>query len=265
MSDEELIATSSDGQELSDLAQMALSLLPQDSGNEDDVQQPNIDETEKDKQGMDQMVTHHQARIRRRMMKAYQRQHQVRISDIDEYVSVKVPKEDRASTDRSRLVCKVIDVPYEDRYRLKCKNGILTQLYNTGELNIIIDASPWAQSIEEGPEEEISLTRASRLDNSGYLQEVFCNCKGPCNTKKCHCKRQALKCTQYCHGSNPRACKNLDTVANSTQIGLVEKEPIRIALRGHKRQASTAIDPQHPQRPRNNDPEASNVIEIKDQ
>ena len=39
---------------------------------------------------------------------------------------------------------------------------------------------------------------------------VTCNCRGPCTTKICSCRKATLPCTVACHPSNADNCMNRD-------------------------------------------------------
>jgi hypothetical protein len=51
-----------------------------------------------------------------------------------EFVTLKIPREDRASTDNFRIYCKVIEEPHPNQYQLQCKHGILTTQYPIKDL-----------------------------------------------------------------------------------------------------------------------------------
>jgi hypothetical protein len=51
-----------------------------------------------------------------------------------EFVTLKIPREDRASTDNLRIYCKVIKEPHPNQYQLQSKHGILTIHYPIKDL-----------------------------------------------------------------------------------------------------------------------------------
>ena len=73
-----------------------------------------------------------------RMRLKYEKQHEVKEFRVGEYVSVCVPRIDRASTDLQRLSCVVVEVIRKARvvYRLRCKFGVLKLCYDVGELEV---------------------------------------------------------------------------------------------------------------------------------
>ncbi len=50
------------------------------------------------------------------------------IFQIDQLVTLRIPKENRATTDNHRLLCMIKEIPHEGRHRIKTKFGILAQL-----------------------------------------------------------------------------------------------------------------------------------------
>lgn len=57
----------------------------------------------------------HQEGVRTRMRLHYSKQHTIKVFEVDELVMLKIPREDRANTDNLRLLCRVIEVPKENR------------------------------------------------------------------------------------------------------------------------------------------------------
>lgn len=74
------------------------------------------------------------------MKKKDSRNHNVVIFEIDQVVMLRIPKEDRATTDNHRLLCMIKEIPHEGRHRIQTKFGILDRLYPTSELNVVPSA-----------------------------------------------------------------------------------------------------------------------------
>ncbi len=84
----------------------------------------------------DQMVLTTQVRefqegVRTCMQKKYSRNHNVVTFQPGEIVTLRIPKEDRASTDNHRLICMVKDIPHDERHLLQTQFGVLDRLYPT--------------------------------------------------------------------------------------------------------------------------------------
>ena len=135
-----------------------------------------------------------------------------------DYVSVRVPRIDRSSTDSHRLPCVIVERRGTkfNLYRLRCSYGVLKQCYGEGdlelfkgELNIPVDG--W----EDSP--FISLREASQKFNPANEFSVgLCNCKGKCDTNRCSCRQMGAHCTSKCHKGKPCAnCASESPVSTS--------------------------------------------------
>jgi len=69
-----------------------------------------------------------------KMVKKHSKRHSPEIFQPGDFVTLKIPREDRASTDNLRIYCQVIKEPHPNRYQLQCKHGILAAHYPTKEL-----------------------------------------------------------------------------------------------------------------------------------
>jgi hypothetical protein len=63
-------------------------------------------------------------KARAHMIRKYIKKRDIQHFDIEAIVSIKVPREDRTSTDNKRLFARILEEPYPHRYR------VLTLLYN---------------------------------------------------------------------------------------------------------------------------------------
>lgn len=77
------------------------------------------------------------------MMQKYTRQHLIKHFDIGDIVSLKVPREDRTSTDNRRLFGRILEEPYSHRYKVLTSSGIIKRLIPTKELSIV-DKTLWS-------------------------------------------------------------------------------------------------------------------------
>jgi hypothetical protein len=69
-----------------------------------------------------QKATH---RAKLRMMQKYTKQHTIQHFNIGDIISIKVPREDRTSTDNRRLFGRILEEPYAHRYRVLTNSGII--------------------------------------------------------------------------------------------------------------------------------------------
>ncbi len=71
-----------------------------------------------------------------RMFLKNSKQNKVETFNVGQYISVRVPRIDRASTDPPRLPCVVVQVVGKAKalYRLRCHFGVLKVCYNAGDL-----------------------------------------------------------------------------------------------------------------------------------
>ena len=133
-----------------------------------------------------------------------------------DFVTVRVPKIDRSSTDQPRLVARIIQKKADNSYKLQCKFGILNGWYRAGEL------MPYGQisKLTFDCEDQITLREASRRENPNLIQRKKCMCQGPCS-KNCYCVKNNLKCTSHCHPS--KTCRNVE-VSKQVDISLQDRK-----------------------------------------
>ena len=120
----------------------------------------------------------------------YNKRHNVEIFEVEDIISVGIPREDRAKTDNKRLYCRIIAKPHPDRHQLLSQYGILIGLYPTKALQ---RASPMlehefpifsAENIEH--QTTITLANAARQASTSVRVSVSCTCKLRC-TGRCRC------------------------------------------------------------------------------
>jgi hypothetical protein len=64
-------------------------------------------------------------KARAKMVQKYSKKHDIQHFDIGDIVSLKVPREDRTSTDNRRLVGRILEEPYYRRYKVLIYQGII--------------------------------------------------------------------------------------------------------------------------------------------
>ena len=131
-----------------------------------------------------------------RMMGKYSLKHKVKEFHVGDCVTVRIPRIDRASTDRNRLPCIIVQVIGTARamYRLRCKSGVLNQCYSACDMELLegnynLSVKGWERSTR------VSLRAASKESTpwSAFSQQ-------------CPCKKNKIECTSHCHKEDN--CKN---------------------------------------------------------
>ena len=106
-----------------------------------------------------------------------------------DFVSLRIPRIDRSSTDAYRLPCVVVERLGSKfhLYRLRCSHGVLKQCFGEGDLELFkgdldIPVDGWEESAI------ISLREASRKANPpNEFHAGLCNCKTNCSSNQCSC------------------------------------------------------------------------------
>lgn len=157
---------------------------------------------------------------REKMSKRYNNKNKINVFKIDQKVSLKIPKEDRAPTDEKRLLCVVISTPFDDKYQLCCQYGILKRLFSTKDIEDI------SQNIDIGFDTELSkllgettLSNAAKNNSTALFMTLRCFCKEKCSGR-CKCIKNKVQCSVYCHGNSEMICENDKGLHTRTEIGL---------------------------------------------
>lgn len=79
-------------------------------------------------------------RARVSMIRKYTKKHDIQHFDIRAIVSIKVPREDRTSTNNKRLFARILEEPYPYRYRVLTYSSIIQRLIPTKSLRAIEQA-----------------------------------------------------------------------------------------------------------------------------
>jgi hypothetical protein len=156
-----------------------------------------------------------------RMMQKYSKQHTIQHFNIGDIVSVKVPREDRTSTDNRRLFGRILEEPYAHRYKVLTTSGVIKRLIPTKGLSAV-NESLWPDITIPRSTKEVTLTEAARDASTSARVGVSCQCKGECKTKRCRCYKEDKKCTVHCHRDDHN-CGNQSELATGTELALVER------------------------------------------
>ena len=137
------------------------------------------------------------------MEKRYNKINNVEVFEEGDLVRLKIPVEDRCTTDNKRIFCRVVKVKHGNRYALQCQYGILQGFYRTKNMDRLCATIPHQiPAYEKGSHRELTLREAARLQSPAALIQVRCGCKGNCATIRCSCFKAKVDCTLHCHGRN---------------------------------------------------------------
>jgi hypothetical protein len=160
-------------------------------------------------------------KARTRMMQKYSKRQDIQHFEVGDIVSLKVPREDRTSTDNRRLFGRVLDEPYPHRYKVLTQSGIIQRLVPTKRLGAV-DKALWSDIVIPESAKEVSLGLAAREASTSARVGISCQCKGLCNTKRCRCYKEGKKCSVHCHRDD-HDCGSLSGLAVRTETALVER------------------------------------------
>ena len=73
-------------------------------------------------------------------MRKYTKKHDIQHFNVRAIVSLKVPREDRTSTNNKRLFARILEEPYSYRYKVLTLLGIISRLISTKSLGVIEQA-----------------------------------------------------------------------------------------------------------------------------
>ena len=159
------------------------------------------------------------------MKKKYSRNHKVVTFEIDQVVTLRIPKEARATTDNHRLLCMIKEIPHEGRHKLQTKFGILDRLYSTSELNVVpsADQEAYRLDFQNASTKTISPHAVAKKVGTSNKVAITCLCKKSCNPRsRCRCRKNKVKCSQYCHSAR-RDCTNAGTVEEGTDAAIISR------------------------------------------
>jgi hypothetical protein len=161
----------------------------------------------------------HRARVS--MIRKYTKKHDIQHFEIGAIVSIKVPREDRTSTDNKRLFARILEEPYPHRYQILTASSIIQRLIPTKSLGVV-DQALWSDIIIPTSTKQVTLGLAAREASTSARVGISCQCKGQCSTKRCRCYKEAKECSVHCHNDDHN-CGNLSGLATRTEIALVER------------------------------------------
>ncbi|KFY99256.1 hypothetical protein V500_01428 [Pseudogymnoascus sp. VKM F-4518 (FW-2643)] len=116
-------------------------------------------------------------RARVSMIRKYTKKHDIQHFDIGAIVSIKVPREDRTSTDNKRLFARILEEPYPHRYRVLTLSGIIQRLMPTKSLGLVEQAL-WADILIPTSTKQVTLRRAAREASTSARVGISCQLVG---------------------------------------------------------------------------------------
>ena len=139
------------------------------------------------------------------MKKKYCKKRKVVKFNVGDYVSARIPRADRASTDLQRFPCLVIGIvgKTQELYRLRCRDGVLKSCLLASELEVFAGTF----KSEEWGDNMITLREAAKLQTPwNTFTTNICNCNGGCLTRRCSCRKKGTDCSTHCH--HGKCCTN---------------------------------------------------------
>ena len=120
------------------------------------------------------------------------------VFDVGSIVTVKIPKKERPTGIENRLMyARVLDIK-RNLYRLQKKHGILLRRYHTRDLAPVAAALAYGLDLPR-PQNDITLQQAAQRSTTASYLRISCRCKGSCDTMRCSCKKQGVRCSIHCH------------------------------------------------------------------
>ena len=112
-------------------------------------------------------------KARAKMVLKYSKRYDIQHFEIGDIVSIKVPREDRTSTDNRRLFGRVLNEPYPHRYKVLTSVGIIKRLIPTKGLGVVNKAL-WLDILILDSEKEVTLGMAAREASTSARVGISC-------------------------------------------------------------------------------------------
>ncbi|KFY61093.1 hypothetical protein V497_03155, partial [Pseudogymnoascus sp. VKM F-4516 (FW-969)] len=121
-------------------------------------------------------------RARISMVRKYTKKHDIQHFEIGAIVSIKVPREDRTSTDNKRLFARILEEPYPHRYRILTASGIIQRLIPTKSLGVVdqtkslgvIEQALWSDIVIPTSTKQVTLGLAAREASTSARVGISC-------------------------------------------------------------------------------------------
>ena len=136
-----------------------------------------------------------------------------KVCEVGEVVHVPLKDMDKAKVDTGNLTGVIVQVDKgRSQARVAVKSGLLKSWYvyhrlgrvtgvgNNVELNGLTDAFANWKTMPEIAEREAA--RNESMVGGQGKGDVTCNCRGPCSTNQCSCRKAGRICSSACHRNN---------------------------------------------------------------
>jgi hypothetical protein len=137
-------------------------------------------------------------KLRAQMAQKYSTRHDIQHFEIGDIVSLKVPREDKTSTDNWRPFGRILNEPYPYRYKVVTLSGNLKRVIPTKELGLVQEIL-WSDINIPESIKKVTLGIAARESSTNARVGISCQCKKPCNTKRCKCYKKGKQCSVHYH------------------------------------------------------------------
>jgi hypothetical protein len=107
------------------------------------------------------------------MVEKYSKKHDIQHFDVRDIVSLKVPREDRTSTNNRRLFRRILEEPYSHRYKVLTSLGIIKRLIPTKVLGVVAK-DLWSNIIIPNTTKEVTLRLAAREASTSARVRISC-------------------------------------------------------------------------------------------
>lgn len=196
---------------------------PEREDNQPSDTEPHQRSTQVEQTELEQALQPAAAKARERSQRKYNRQHVVERFIAGDIVTLKIPREDRAATNPTRITCRVLAESYPNRYKLQTKYGVLSNHYPVTQLLRVPDSASAQIAIPSTPMSTvISLHAAAGKNSTSERIGISCNCKGPQCKGRCRCMKNKVKCSVHCYATE-HDCGNLSELAIRTELALVNR------------------------------------------
>jgi hypothetical protein len=132
---------------------------------------------------------------------------------INDIIGLKIANVDRSNMAPSILPCKIIEVIRKEEsfntiYKVASLYGIISDSFSSSDfIDLSETVSTELRKVDPNILPTISFIQACQMFTH-YKSIDACKCTGSCDTNRCPCKRQSVKCCSKCHRGKCVLCKN---------------------------------------------------------
>ncbi|CAF4131102.1 unnamed protein product, partial [Adineta steineri] len=136
-----------------------------------------------------------------------------KIYQINDIVGLKIANVDRSNMAPSILPCRVIQVLGSEEslnttYKVATLYGVISDSFSSSDFTDLSQTvSAELRQLDIKTLSSISFIQACQK-LTHYKSNQVCKCVGTCDTNRCPCKKQSIKCCSKCHRGKCTLCKN---------------------------------------------------------